>query len=242
VLGGPNHLIVNLPMLQRLLAGLVISTVVATSAAAAPPYSPYSDASANGIYNLLFCDTAEEFRHKPGELPAHWQSVLEAEPADLAALRALANDALQEGRVRYLAYSRLRQLREPVPAKRLLGVIVEVPLQGGLDVLATYSEGSVRYINQTGKLAFYERVESLNPLVQRLISDSSQVVARIGPTDQPRRPPPRGESVRITFLVSDGYYFGEGSMKSIQQDALAGPVIQRAVELLQAAVALIPGK
>ena len=210
--------------------------------AAAPPYSPYSDASANGIYNLLFCDAAADFRQKSGETTAHWQSVLEAEPADLTALRALADNDRQDGRVRYLAYSRLRQLGEPVIAKRLLGVIVEVPLPDGLDVLAAYSEGSVRYINQTGKLAFYERVESLTPLVQRLVADSSQVVARIGPTDQPRRPPPHGESVRITFLVSDGYYFGEGNMKSMQQDALAGPVIQRAVELLQAAVALVPKK
>jgi hypothetical protein len=229
-------------MLRRLLAGVVMSTVVAARAAAAPPYSPYSDASANGIYNLVFCDTAADFRQKPGETPAHWQSVLEAEPADPAALRAIADDDRQEGRVRYLAYFKLRQLGESVTAKRLLGVIVEVPLPGGLDVLAAYSEGSVRYINQTGKLALYERVESLNPLVQRLMSDSSQVVAQIGPTGQPRRPPPHGESVRITFLVSDGYYLGEGNMRSMQQDALAGPVIQRAVELLQAAVALVPRK
>jgi hypothetical protein len=242
VLGGPYHLIVKLPMLQRLLAGLVMSTVVAASTAAAPPYSPYSDASANGVYNLLFSDATADFRQRPGEVPAHWHSVLEAEPADVAALRALADDDLQEGRVRYLAYAKLRRLGEPVPAKRLLGVIVEVPLPGGLDVLAAYSEGSVRYINQTGKLAFYERVESLTPLVQRLISDSSKVVARIGPTDQLRRPPPLGESVRITFLVSDGYYFGEGNMQSMHQDTLAGPVIQRAVELLQAAVALVPRK
>lgn len=229
-------------MLQRLLAGVVISTGVATSAAAAPPYSPYSDASANDIYNLLFCDPAADVRQKSRETPARWQSVIEAEPADLTALRALADDDLQEGRVRYLAYSKLRKLGEPVSAKRLLGVIVEVPLPGGLDVLAAYSDGGVRYINQTGKLAFYERVESLNPLVQRLFSASSPVVAKIGSTDKSRRPPPRGESVRITFLVSDGLYFGEGEMTYLQQDALAGPVIQSAVELLQAAVALVPRK
>ena len=229
-------------MLQEFLTTVVISTVMAASASAAPPYNPYSDASANSIYNLLFCDAVAEFRHKSGEMPAHWQSVLEAEPADLAALRALADDDLQEGRVRYLAYAKLRRLGEPVPAKRLLGVIVEVPLPGGLDVLAAYAEGGVRYINQTGKLAFYERVESLHPPVQRLLSASWPVVARIGPTNQPRRPPPRGENVRITFLASDGFYFGEGEMKTMQQDALAGPVIQRAVELLQAAVAVVPKK
>ncbi len=228
-------------MLQKILATVVMSTVVATSAAA-PPYRPYSDTSANRIYNLLFCDSAADFRQKPGETPARWQSVLEAEPADPAALRALANDESEDGRARYLAYATMRRLGEPVTAKRLLGVIVEVPLPGGLDVLAAYSEGSVRYINQTGKLAFYERVESLNPLVQKLFAASAPVVARIGPTDLPRRPPPQGEKVRITFLVSDGFYFGEGEMAPMQQDALAGPVIRRATELLQAAVAMIPRK
>jgi hypothetical protein len=229
-------------VLQQVRAIVVISTVMATSAAAAPPYSPYSDAAANGIYNLLFSDAAADFRQKSGEMTTQWQNLLLAERADLKALRALADDDSQEGRVRYLAYAKLRRLGEPVPAKHLLGVIVEVPLPGGLDVLAAYSEGGVRYINQTGKLALYERVESLNPLVQRLFAAASPVVARIGPTDQPRRPPPYGEKVRITFLVSDGFYFGEGEMADMQRDTLAGPVIQRAIELLQATVALVVKK
>jgi hypothetical protein len=43
-----------------------------------------------------------------------------------------------------------------VPKKELLGVIAESPLQGGLDVLVTYSDKTLRYINQTGKLAVFE--------------------------------------------------------------------------------------
>lgn len=229
-------------MLRKLLAAVGVGTVAAATSAAGPPYSPYRDGPANQIYNLVFCDQPGEFKPKPGERPVAWQVTLYAEPVNVAALRTLADDSSLEGRVRYLAYSRLRQLGQTVPAKRLLGVIIEVPLTNGLDVLAAYSEGGVRYLNQSGKLAFYEGVESLQPLVQRLFAAAAPVIERTGPASQPRRPPPTGSSARITFLVSDGLYFGEGPMADLQRDPLAGPVIQRGVELLQASVALALNK
>lgn len=40
----------------------------------------------------------------------------------------------------------------------------------------------------------------------------------------------------MTFLVSDGLYFGEGRFEALQQDAMAGPVLAKASELLQRAV------
>ena len=120
----------------------------------------------------------------------------------------------------------------------LLGVIVEVPLDGGLDVLAAYSEGGVRYLNRSGKLAVFEGIEALQPLVRDLLTASEAVVARIGPWDKPRRPPPTSGSVRLTFLVSDGLYFGEGPISVMQRDPMAGPVIERAAELLSSVVAV----
>ncbi len=153
-------------------------------------------------------------------------------------MRKLADDPSQEGRIRYLAYSRLRKLGQPVTPKRLLGVIIEVPLSAGLDVLAAYSEGGVRYLNQSGKLAFYEGVDSLQPMVRKLFAASAPLIQQIAATDQPRRPPPTGTNARLTFLVSDGLYFGEGPMAALQRDALGGLVIAQGVELLQASVAL----
>jgi hypothetical protein len=40
----------------------------------------------------------------------------------------------------------------------------------------------------------------------------------------------------MTFLVSDGLYFGEGPMQAMQRDPLAGPVILEAGRLLQVVV------
>jgi hypothetical protein len=222
-------------MLRKLLAAVGLSAATA-GALGQPPYAPYQSSAANEIYKLLFCDEPAAFRPKSGQSPVPWQATLFSDPADHSALPALASQGSQEGRVRYLAYARLRELGQSVPAKILLGVIVEVPLAGGLDVLAAFSEGGVRYVNQTGKLAVFEGVASLQPFVQRLFAASEPVVARIGPWEQPRRAPPKAGAVRLTFLVSHGLYFGEGSMATMQREAMAGPVIQRATELLQTVV------
>jgi len=42
----------------------------------------------------------------------------------------------------------------------------------------------------------------------------------------------------MTFLVSDGLYFGEGPFGALQQDRMAGPVLAKATQLLQRAVEL----
>jgi hypothetical protein len=202
---------------------------------ASESYRPYATEQANSIYNLLFCDDPGAFDAKPGQEPTPWQLALFS--TDVPAIEALASEPSQEGRIRYLAFSRLRQLGRPVVSKQLLGVIVEVPLEGGLDTLAAFSEGGVRYINQSGKLVFIEGVPSFQSMVHRLFTAAEPVVARIGPWEGPRLAPPNQGNIRLSFLVSDGLYFGEGPMALMQRDPLAGPVIQQSVELLQAVVA-----
>jgi hypothetical protein len=227
-------------MLRKILAavGLGLGAAAAGSAGAHPPYAPYSETAINDIYNMLFCDNLSAFLPSAGRAPVPWQLVLSSEPPDIPALVALADDSNQEGRIRYLAYTRLRALGHTVPAKRLFGVIAEIPMPSGMDTLAAYSDGGVRHINYTSKLVIFEQVPSLQPYVQRLFAVAGSAVARLGPWEESRRPPPKAGQVRITFLVSDGLYFGEGPMTTMQRDAIGGPVIQKAGELLQAAVAL----
>ena len=222
-------------MFRKALAalGLLASTSVGT----APPYTPYPSQAANDIYNLLFCDDAAAFAPLPGQKPTPWQEILVAKSPDVRALRALAADPLGEGRVRYLAFARLRGAGQPVEPKQLLGVIVEVPLVGGLDTLAAYSEGGVRYVNQSGKLVLIEGVASFRPLVEKLFAAAQPIVAAIGPWDKPRRGPLARGQIRMTFLVSDGFYFGEGPLEAMQREPAAAALIGRATELLQAVVA-----
>ena len=146
---------------RKLLAALGVGAGAAPAKATA--YAPYASQAANDVHDLLFCDDEVAFAARPGQEAVPWQTTLAAKPPDIAALRALADEASQEGRVRYFAYRRLRGAQVSVQPKQLLAVIVEVALEGGLDTLAAYSEGGVRYINQTGKLAFFEGVAALQP-------------------------------------------------------------------------------
>jgi hypothetical protein len=207
-----------------------------------PPHHPYSLDAANFMYNLLFCDDPSAFAAGAGEEPTAWQATLGSSPPDAAALRALIDDESQEGRIRYVACQKLRSLGLAPEPKKLLGIIVEVPLGGGMDTLAGFSEGGVRYINQSGKIAVVEGVPEIAAKVQELFAVAQPTVDAIGPWTEPRKAPPSGGSMRVSFLVSDGLYFGEAPMSVLQRDPLAAPIIQRATELLLAVVALQDGK
>jgi hypothetical protein len=186
------------------------------------------------VYNLLFCDKLELFRKSASPNPQGiWATLLAKEPY-AAALAAIAEDVSQESRLRALAYSRLREIKQAVPAKKLLGVVIEVGMQAGLDVLAVYPDGNVRYINHNESMSVHEPVPvAWMTLVLKLLAAAQGVVDRIGPWEQPRIAPPTAGMVRMTFLVSDGLYFGQGVMTVMEQDALVKPIIVASVELLK---------
>ena len=205
-------------------------------------HNPYKDAYINRIYNLLFCDDLELFRANTYKAESGPWVVLLAESAEQGALSALAADTTLEGRMRALAYNRLRAEGAPVPVRQLLGVIVEVPQPGGLDTLAAFVEGGVRYINQSGNVSVVEdRGSQVAALARELVAASQAMVDRIGPWTEKRLPPPQAGTARMTFLVSDGLYLGEGPLDALQKDPMAAPVIAKAVQLLQATVAAFNG-
>jgi hypothetical protein len=224
-------------MLKKLLAAVGITLAASGPTTATELYKPYAESHVNFLYNLLFCDDLNLFRNQNNEKGLGLWDALLAERTDRTALRKIASDESNESRVRALAYNRLRVAGEKVPSRKLLGVIVEVPLQNGLDVLAAFSEGGVRYLNQSGKVVVFEgKGNPVEDLAKELISVSQPVVDRIGPWDKQRLPPPKTGNARITFLVSDGLYLGEGPYAVLQQDSMAGPVLSKATQLLQRAV------
>jgi hypothetical protein len=156
-----------------------------------------------------------------------------AEPPDRVALESIANDQGMESRVRMLAFNRLRAMNVEVPSRQLLGVILEVPLGRGLDTLAVFADGRMRYINQDEKFGVFEDAPpAIAQKAQMVLRASQAVVDRIGPATEPRRAPPTGDLTRMTFLVSDGLYFGEAATDDMYADTLGGPVMGNAAELL----------
>jgi hypothetical protein len=222
-------------MLRRLLALLGGGVAGTRRAAAHLPYAPYRQPASNLLYSLIFCDEPRAFMPRHGIAPPPWHAVLFGNPVDFQAVRTLADDVAADSRARALAYALLRKNNRPVPRKVLLGVVVEVPMPEGLDTLAVFADAGVRYINHTGKVAIVEgETATLAPIVIRLMAAAQAVVARTGPWDKPRRAPPIKGSVRLTFLVSDGTYLGEGPALALEHDPFAGPVIQQALLLVQA--------
>jgi len=209
--------------------------MVSSQASAAGLHEPYKDDAINIIYNLLFCDDPSLLKKinndnnaEPGPLDIIFQNPNEKR------VQELADDVTEESRSRLLAYHWLRENNQPVKEKKLLGVVIEVSFEDGLDTLAAYSDGSVRYINHADKLITVEPGGSatIEKLAQNLVKASVPVIQRIGPWEEERLPPPALDNIRLTFLASDGLYFGEGSFDKMQDDAMAKPVVQKATELL----------
>lgn len=190
--------------------------------------------SLNLVYELLFCDNTDLYKlhnQQPGAYP--W-NILLAENNSSNELQEIIDDTSLETRVKILAYNKLRAAGVPIDKKDLLAVIVEVGMDEGLDVLASFQDGTARYLNHSGNMIIWETTTAdSNDLTKRLFDESSKVVQQIGPWDKARRPQPAKGNARISFLVSDGLYFGEAPLNTLFSDPLAAHALQAATALMQ---------
>jgi hypothetical protein len=215
-----------------------LATALGLSAAlAAPAAAAYADPAMQRLCELLFCDRPALYRPAPGAAVAAWQRALFAPAADAAAVRALAEDSGQESRVRALAYGWLREHGQPVPAAELLGVVVEVALPGGLDTLAAYRDGRVRYLHHSGRSVLVDaRVPVLDPLVDTLLDASGRAVHEAQPWQRAGASAPGPGQVRIAMLTPGGLRRIEGPFDRMQRDPAAGPALLAASRLLEQVV------
>ena len=213
-----------------LLAGLLLTAGVNAQTL---QYTPYKDKATNVDYNLLFCDDLALYRtHHQGAVTGPWQ-MLFAQPVNLKNLQALANSTSQETRVRILAFNALEQHHVKQKHKALLAVIVEMGLAHGLKTLAVYQDLHIRYIDPSGKLRVWEsHTPVIDAKIHKLFQEAQPIIEKIGPWGKPRLAPPPAGQMRLTFLVNDGLYFGEGTMRHLSRSPLAGPVVTAATELL----------
>lgn len=195
---------------------------------------PYADESINLIYELLFCDNIELYKNNNKSPGAYPWDVLFADTANAGDLQKIIADPNAESRAKILAYNKLLKSGQTTGKKELLAIIVEVGLDEGLDVLASFNDGSARYINYTGNIVVWEtNTEKSDTLTKQLFTEGANVVQQIGAWDKPRRSHPATGNVRLTFLVSDGIYFGEGPIDVLFDDELAAGTLNAATDLMQ---------
>jgi hypothetical protein len=139
------------------------------------------------------------------------------------------------------AWHFLRQQGQPPPtqcAKQVLGVVIEVGMPQGLDLLAAYVDHSARYYNFSGSGVVWEHPDAtLDPAIDELIAAAQGVVERIGPWTEPRPAPPPRDQARLNFLTPSGLHFGQGPMAALSNDALGGHVLRLGTALMLALMA-----
>jgi hypothetical protein len=193
---------------------------------------PYEE-STMLIYELLFCDRPELYNRNSEAKSSYPWNILSAHEPSVKELQAITEDETLESRVQLLAWHRLREMAADIETKKLVGVVIEVGLEGGLDTLAAYKDGCARYLNHSGKMIMWNaKTEQSSALIEQLFTASEEVVRQIGPWDKARLAPPTEGMIRLNFLVSDGLYFGQGPFDVLQKDAMAGGVIYAATQLM----------
>jgi hypothetical protein len=197
--------------------------------------TPYKDSSCNFIYNLLFCDSINLYKQNVKEPYTYPFDVLFVENSSIADLQKIIDETNSDPRFKILAYTQQLARGYKPTQKELLAVIVEIGLEKGLDVLASFVDGTARYINHTEKILVWETTDDpkANELTMQLFDNSIKIVNKIGAWDKPRRPNPTKGNVRITFLVSGELYFGEGPIDVLFTDQMASSALTSATELMQ---------
>ena len=116
----------------------------------------------------------------------------------------------------------------PEEQQRVLGLVMEIGLKWGADVLAVYADRNVRYYKQAGGGVVLGHAEGEQAeLVDALLAASAEVVARTGAGSGHVPAPPHERSVRLTFLTPGGVHRTEGPMEQ-----LGGAVLTLATRLL----------
>ena len=139
------------------------------------------------------------------------------------------------------AWHFLRPLGQNPPPEeklRVLGVVVEVPVSSGLDLVAAYPDHSARYYNFSGAGVAWEHPDtSLDGHIDRLLSNGQSIAQQIGPWEGARPGPPPKNQVRISMLTPGGLCFGQGPFNAMAADPRGGPVIKAATDLMLALMA-----
>jgi hypothetical protein len=153
-----------------------------------------------------------------GDVPLdRWPAFSHVDLADperaRAAFRRIVHDPDRAARDHLQAWHAQRALGEqpPDPA-RLYGVVVDMPIDDGLDTLAGYVDGSCRYVNHSGEVLIWEvgpGGSEVDRHLRTLLAPGAAVAAEIGPWEGERPALPSG-LVRLSMLCAGGLYFGEG--------------------------------
>jgi hypothetical protein len=200
-----------------------------------------------GIRELLFGDLPFSIWANTGSETEPWLSFKKADQAvnsgnDEEALQILdriIKTKELESRQYLQAYHAMSELGVGSSVKELFGVVIEVSLDSGLDIVAAYRDQSARYYNHSGASIICEHpVDSISNETKDLLNEGESLMFKIGPWDGERPGIPAQGNVRINLLTSQGLHFGEGPMNVLAGDPMGGPIIKAAFNLMQTLIGI----
>jgi hypothetical protein len=113
------------------------------------------------------------------------------------------------------------------------GVVCEVAVGEGHDVLAVYADGSARYLNHSGKVVVAD-VEGgpVAAAAEAVLSAAQPLGTVVGLWDQPELPAVPSGHARLLLLTPGGFRFGQGPQAALWQEPMAGAVLDAATHLM----------
>ena len=155
-------------------------------------------------------------------------------------LRQIIEMSNLESRHYLQAWHFLRSLDVNPPeetAKQIYGVVVEVTMPQGVDIVAAYADRTARYFNFGGAAIIWEHPDdSLDEDIQQLLDAGQAIIHNIGPWENERPGVPAQGQARVNMLTPSGLHFGQAPLNALANDAMGGPIIKAALDLMQALI------
>jgi len=109
------------------------------------------------------------------------------------------------------------------------GVVIQVPIENGVDVLAAYSDGTARYVNHSGKVIVWDIPDaSITSIIYKLLECSKSLRGAVAKASVDHSV---SGLVRVTLLTFKGNLFAEASMQSIASSPI-NQVLAMGAELM----------
>lgn len=159
-------------------------------------------------------------------------------------LKAIIANAESGSRDRLEAWHTLRLNGiHPAPSigKDIIGVVTEISMPKGLDVLAAYVDRSVIYLNYSGASIIWDvkrRTNNVDEAIASLLSYATHVIAKLKSPSTRQSSAPLQGNTRISLLTPNGIYVGEGPTDAMSIDPFTRDLFRAATILLQVVTAI----
>ena len=118
-------------------------------------------------------------------------------------------------------------------AKNVYGVVVEVGMKNGADIVAAYADYTARYLNYSGSGVVWERPDqSLDAKIKDLLDAGQAVANQIGPWEKERPAAPSADNVRLNMLTPSGLHFGYGGFQTLHNEPMGRAILDPATTLM----------